>query len=260
LVTVGAARFVDMVVPDGRGRLADMLDGGWTITKKGRWSDAIVTTGSRDDVFLAAYTKAKAFFEEQLGIKLFLSYGTLLGCYRDGRLIPGDDDFDVSYVSQAADPDDFKREGQDIIRALLRDGFDARVAIDGRMLHLRVGDVVLDVNPFWFYDGRAWSFAAHDLGRDVFDPPARMVVDGVEVYIPGKAELFLAENYGSDWRTPRSDFHYHRAKRDRTVLRSVLLVPSEVRALVEYSERLRAHDPSAGRFHGYGDPAQPQFG
>jgi tetratricopeptide (TPR) repeat protein len=259
LVTVGAARFVDIVVPDGRGRLGDMLAGRRTITKKGRWSDAILTIGSRDDVLLAAYTKARAFFEEQLGINLFLSYGTLLGCYRDGRLIPGDDDFDVSYVSDAPNPEDFKKEGQDIIRALLRGGFDARVAIDGRMFHLRVGDVVLDVNPFWFYNGRAWSFAAHDLGRDVFDPPATMVVDGVEVYIPGKAELFLAENYGLDWRTPRSDFHYHRAKRDRTVLRSVLLVPSEVRALVEYSERLRAHDPSAGRFHGYGDPAKPQF-
>jgi tetratricopeptide (TPR) repeat protein len=259
LATVGTTRSVDVLVPDGHGRLEEMLAQGRTITKKGRWPDTVVDAGSRDGIALVAYARARDFFEEQLGIKLFLSYGTLLGCYRDGGLIPGDDDFDVSYVSRAASPEDFKGEAQEVIRALLRGGFDARVAIDGRMFHLRVDDIVLDVNPFWFYNGRAWSFAAHDLSPDVFDPPATFAVDGVEAYIPGKAELFLAENYGLDWRTPRSDFHYYRAKADRTILRSVRLVPSEVRALVEYSERLRAHDPSAGRFHGYGDPTRPQF-
>lgn len=257
LLTFHGAGSVEVIVPDGRGGLFDMLTGGSTITKKGRWADA--GAEPRDRAYLAAYAKARAFFEEQLGIKLFLSYGTLLGCFRDGRLIPGDDDFDVSFVSQATSPEYFKEECREVIRALLRGGFDSRVAVDGRMFHLRVDDVVLDVNPFWFLNGRAWSFAAHQLDHDVFDPPAVMNMDGFEVYIPGKAELFLAENYGLDWRTPRSDFHYHRAKADRAILGRVRLGPSEVRALVEYSEHLRAVDPSAGRFHGYGDPARSGF-
>jgi tetratricopeptide (TPR) repeat protein len=257
LATFQGACSVEVIVPDGRGGLFEMLTGGRTITKKGRWADA--GAHPRDREYLAAYARARAFFEEELGIKLFLSYGTLLGCYRDGRLIPGDDDFDVSFVSRATVPEQFKEECQQVISALLRGGFDSRVAVDGRMFHLRVDDVVLDVNPFWFFNGRAWSFDAHELDRDVFDPPAVMDVDGFEVYIPAKAELFLAENYGLDWRTPRSDFQYHRAKADRAFLRRVRLGPSEVHALTKYSERLRATDPSAGRFRGYGDPARPGF-
>jgi tetratricopeptide (TPR) repeat protein len=257
LATFRGACSVEVIVPDGRGGLFEMLIGGRTITKKGRWADA--GAEARDREYLAAYAKARAFFEKELGIKLFLSYGTLLGCYRDGRLIPGDDDFDVSFVSRATSPEEFREECRLVIKKLLRGGFDSRVAVDGRMFHLRVDDVVLDVNPFWFYNGRAWSFDAHELDHDVFDPPAVMNVDGFEVYIPAKAELFLAENYGLDWRTPRSDFQYHRAKADRAFLRRVRLGPSEVRALTEYSERLLAVDPSAGRFHGYGDPARPGF-
>lgn len=257
LATFRGACSVEVNVPDGRGGLLEMLTGGRTITKKGRWADA--GAAPRDREYLAAYAKARAFFEKELGMKLFLSYGTLLGCYRDGRLIPGDDDFDVSFASLATGPEEFKEECRLVIKKLLREGFDSRVAVDGRMFHLRVDDVVLDVNPFWFYNGRAWSFDAHELDRDVFDPPAVMNLDGFEVYIPAKAELFLAENYGLDWRTPRSDFQYHRAKADRAFLRRVRLGPSEVRALTEYSERLLAVDPSAGRFHGYGDPARPGF-
>lgn len=259
LVTVRGAQSVDLSVPDGTGQLGRMLDEGRKITKKGRWSDAVQVRGSRDEVYLAAYKKAQEVFEERLGIKLFVSYGTLLGCYRDGRLIPGDDDFDVSFVAAATDPESLKKEGREVIEALLRAGFDSRVAVDGRMFHLRVDDVVLDVNPFWFYDGRAWSFDAHRLDRDAFVPVATMTVNGMEIYIPRRAEDFLADNYGPDWKTPRPDFQYHRAKAVQRTLRLARLVPSEVRSLLEYSEELRAHDPAAGRFHGYADPTKPQF-
>ena len=259
LVTVHGARSVEVSVPDGTARLHPMLTGGRKITKKGRWSDAVQVRGSRDEVYLAAYEKVRDVFEEQLGIKLFVSYGTLLGCYRDGRLIPSDDDFDVSFVTAATDPESLKKEGREVIEALLRAGFDSRVAVDGRMFHLRVDDVVLDVNPFWFYDGRAWSFDAHQLDRDVFEPVGYMTVNGVKVYIPNRAEAFLADNYGPDWRTPRSDFQYHRAKAVQSMLRRGRLLPSEVRSLLDYSDELRATDPSAGRFHGYADPTKPWF-
>lgn len=259
LVTVHGAQSVELSVPDGTGRLGTMLADGRKITKKGRWSDAVQVRGSRDDVYLAAYEKARDVFEEQLGIKLFVSYGTLLGCYRDGRLIPSDDDFDVSFVAGATDPETVKKEGREVIEALLRAGFDSRVAVDGRMFHLRVGDVVLDVNPFWFYDGRAWSFDAHRLDRDAFEPVTTMTVNGVEIYIPRRTEDFLADNYGPDWRTPRSDFQYHRAKAVQATLRRARLVPSEVRSLLEYSDKLRATNSSAGRFHGYADPTKPRF-
>jgi hypothetical protein len=245
-------------VPDGAGTLFGLLTDGRSITKKGRWATTLPPEQA-NELYLAAYDEAREFFDSSLGIKLFASYGTLLGCYRDGRLIPGDDDFDVSFVTSATSPEELKAEVSEVIRALLRAGFDTRVAVDGRMFHLRVGSLVLDVNPVWFYDGRAWAFDAHALGREVFDSVDSLTVAGVEVFIPGKAAEFLQENYGPDWRTPRSDFVYHRARADRAILRKAFLLPSEVRDLQDYSEKLRADDPSAGTFHGYGNQADPRF-
>ena len=260
LVTVDGAPSVDVEVPGGTGKLSAMITGGRLITKKGRWADAAVRTGERDDLYFAAYARAKQFFEETLGRKLFVSYGTLLGCLRDHRLIPGDDDFDVSYVSEATEPDQLKDDGRQVMQALLKAGFDCRVAMDGRMFHLRIGPVVLDVNPFWFHAGRAWSFDGHDLDPTVFEPVRTLDVGGEEVYVPHQAEAFLAENYGSDWRVPKSDFQYHRDKGDVAVLRRARLTPSEVRDLQAWADELRRTNPSAGRFHGYGDPADPRFG
>lgn len=259
LVSVGGVRSVEVEVPGGSGKLAAMLAEGRLLTKKGRWADTVIRTGEGDDLYFAAYETARRFFDETLRRKLFVSYGTLLGCYRDGRPIAGDDDFDVSYVSDATEPEQLKDDGRQIIRALLRGGFDCRVAMDGRMFHLRVGQVTLDINPFWFHAGRAWSFAAHSLDRDVFEPVRTLDLGGRGVYVPRDPEAFLADNYGADWSVPRPDFQYHRAKADQAVLRRARLVPSEVRELQEWSDELRRSDPSAGRFHGYGDPADARF-
>jgi tetratricopeptide (TPR) repeat protein len=260
LVTYGGAVSVDVVVPDGSGRLVALMDSGKTITKKGRWIDAAPLTGDHDGLYLAAYDRVKRFFDDELGIKLFVSYGTLLGCYRDGRPIPGDDDFDVSYVSAATQPAEFKADTRKVIEALLHAGFDSRVAVDGRMFHLRVGEVTLDINPIWFKNGLAWSFDAHRLAPAVFEPVISRNVLGYEVYLPARPEEFLLDNYGPDWKIPRSDFQYHRDRKHLTVLRQARLVPSEVRALIEHSEQLRARYPEAGRFHGYADLAEPRFG
>lgn len=260
LATVDGSRSAAVWIPGGTGKLAAMLGDGRTITKKGRWSDSVLRTGENDQTFLAAYAKVRTFFQDELGRELFLSYGTLLGCYRDGKLIPGDDDFDISFVADATSPDDLKKEGRNVIEALLRGGYDVRVAMDGRMFHLRVDSVVIDVNPFWFYNGRAWAFDGHNLTRDVFYPANNIRVYGMDVAVPRDTEAFLAENYGPEWRVPRSDFQYHRDKSDVRTLRRARLLPSEVRKLQEYSAQLSREDASAGRFYGYADPASPAFG
>lgn len=258
LVTKGGADAVTVNIPDGSGQLRELLQSGQSINKKGRWSvqrDAEVQAEEQ----LTALEKAQQYFADSLGISLFVSYGTLLGCYRDGRPIPTDDDFDVSFVANSTSPKDLKAEVSEVIRALMRGGYDARVAVDGRMFHLRVDDVMLDVNPFWFFDGRAWAFDAHDLDRDDFEPIESIDVLGFNVNIPARPEAFLEGNYGADWRTPRSDFQYHRPKPVRAVLRQAFLTPSEVAALQDYSENLRSEIPNAGKFHGYGDAANPRF-
>jgi tetratricopeptide (TPR) repeat protein len=254
----GSTEFA-LAVPDGDGSLAKRLAGGHSINKKGRLSKPPKANPKRERDLVAGYVKLKEYLESALGVKAFLCYGTLLGCYRDGGIIPGDDDFDVSFLTGAEDPKAMKREGIEVVKALLRGGFQVRVTVDGRLMHVKVDNVSLDVNPVWFYQGKAWAFTSHRLGREAFEPVVETELLGHKVYIPERAEDFLVENYGPQWGTPRSDFKYFRPKSEMNVLRQAQLNPTEVQELLDYSERLREEDPAAGKFHGYGDPSRPEF-
>ncbi|WP_030155854.1 tetratricopeptide repeat protein [Glycomyces sp. NRRL B-16210] len=254
----GAADFA-VGVPDGDGSLMKRLADGHSINKKGRLSKPAKANPKREKDLVAGYVKLKDYLEREMGVKAFLCYGTLLGCVRGGAIIPGDDDFDVSFLTGAEDPKAMKREGIEIVKALVRGGFHVRVTVDGRLMHVKVDNVTLDVNPVWFYQGKAWAFTSHKLGRESFEPVVTAQMGGQEVYIPERAEDFLVENYGADWRTPRSDFKYFRPASDMTVLRQAQLNPTEVQELLDYSEKAQVDNPEAGRFHGYGDPSRPEF-
>ncbi|THV31970.1 tetratricopeptide repeat protein [Glycomyces paridis] len=246
-------------VPGGDGSLMKRLADGYSINKKGRLSKPPKANPKREKDLVAGYVKLKDYLESELGVKAFLCYGTLLGCVRGGAIIPGDDDFDVSFLTSAEDPKAMKREGIEIVKALVRGGFQVRVTVDGRLMHVKVDNVTLDVNPVWFFQGKAWAFTSHKLGRESFEPVVTAEMGGQKVYIPERAEDFLVENYGADWRTPRSDFKYFRPASDMVVLRQAQLNPTEVQELLDYSEKARIEDPAAGRFHGYGDPSRPEF-
>ncbi|GAA4908246.1 tetratricopeptide repeat protein [Stackebrandtia albiflava] len=258
LVTTGSICNVDVSVPGGSGRLNGLLDEGNKINKKGRFSPP--GGEQADERHLDAYVEVRKLCAEQLGIDLFLCYGTLLGCYRNGDFIPGDDDLDVGYVSRAEDPAGMKREAEELMLALARHGYDTRVAIDGRPFHLRVGDVRLDINPMWFYEGRAWSFRSHQLTREQFAPVQSANLLGREVYIPRDTEAFLADNYGPDWQTPQPGFRYYRDPAELAVLRLARLNPSEVEKMTARAEQIRRENPAAGRFFGYADPNSVDFG
>lgn len=258
LVTVGGAAAVEVRVPGGRGAVAGKLASGLSPTKKGGWPRTGAKLAQRGERYLEVYERAKELLDAY-GRQLFLCYGTLLGCHREGQFIPGDDDFDVSYVSHAADAERYRQECQSVAIGLLRQGMDVNLSINGRLFKVGLDGIWLDITPMWFYKGRAWAFDAHDLTADAVEPVRATKFLDREVYVPRDPEAFLADAYGPQWRTPQPDFRYYRSKADDQVLSQMWAKPSEVRHMARLAEAERATNPAAGRFVGVGYPGYPGF-
>ncbi|WP_030155852.1 M48 family metallopeptidase [Glycomyces sp. NRRL B-16210] len=237
--------------PRGTGEFARLRAEGQTVNKKGHWSPPAHATTDYEAGVVKAYGRFRDFLESEFGREAFLIYGTLLGCHRNGALIPGDDDFDIALVSRGDGPEEAKADSIAIMKSCLAHGFDVGVGFEGRPFNLRIDGYVIDVNPVWFHRGRAWAFNTHDLRPEHFAPARRAVLAGSEVYVPADPDAFLAENYGPDWRRPRSDFKYYRSKETLHTVRRTQLVLSEVRAIRAYAEALRRESPSAGTFYGW---------
>ncbi|MPZ26650.1 MAG: hypothetical protein GEV12_09375 [Micromonosporaceae bacterium] len=258
LVTVGGAAALEIRVPGGNGAAARKLARGVAPTKKGSWPRIGGKLATRQERYLRVYERAKELLDQQ-DRRLFLCYGTLLGCHREDRFIPGDDDFDVSYVSRAADPAGFRRECQQVALELLRHGMDVNLSINGRLFKVGLNGVWIDVTPMWFYQGRAWAFDAHDLTVDDVEPVQVAEFAGRRVYLPRDPDAFLADAYGPDWRTPQPEFRYYRSKADDRILSQMWAKPSEVRGFARLADAERAGNPAAGTFVGVGYPGYPGF-
>ncbi|GAB3229830.1 hypothetical protein GCM10027447_23500 [Glycomyces halotolerans] len=253
LVTSEMSDHVRLENPRGDGSFLALRSAGHTVNKKGHWSPRPDAADWKPGAAVDAYVRLRDFFERRFDRKLFVLYGTLLGCHRDGTLIPGDDDFDAAYVARGDTPEEAKRDSMEIMRVCLEAGFDVGLGFEGRPFNIRVDGYSIDVNPVWFYRGKAWAFNSHKLAPEHFEPPVLGTLEGREVYVPADTEAFLEENYGPDWRTPNSRFKYYRSKRTVNTIRRTQLVLSEVRAIRELAEQARKASPNAGRFYGWVD-------
>ena len=207
LLSKGSPELI-LEIPHGRGDIGDILEDGIFLEKKGELPATLRELARRQNSYLKLYAKAREFFREELNLELFLMYGTLLGLYRDGDFIPGDDDFDVGYFSQEQDPLAVKEEVMALIVKLVQGGFTVGFNQAGRPFRLRglTDDPLthLDVRPLWFQEGMIW---AHDrtcpsCTEQDFLPVRKALFRGTEVYIPQHPDRFLEAYYGPGWKTP----------------------------------------------------------
>ena len=256
LLAHGRGEALRMRVPHGSGELPGLLADGGVLDKKGNVRPPQALARAHQDAYVALYARVRDFFDEHVGTPLFALYGTLLGAYRDGDLIPGDDDFDATYVSEHHDPVAVKREATELMVRLVQAGFTVLFNRRGRLFrvaHDDIGgpDVHVDVAPLWFMDGRAWVHPqlALPATREDFLPVRDLTVRGTTVHVPQRPEVFLEGNYGPGWKHPDPGFVYYRSAVDRQTHRTLnqaLLRPSEHR---ELEERLAGPDarPGMGR-------------
>lgn len=142
---------------------------------------------------------------DDLKVPYFLSNGTLLGCIRDGDLIPHDSDIDLGVFIE-----DYKPE---ILDAFLAKGFVIHGIFgtieNGYELSLR-RKVKLDI--FFYYkedDKRVMSVFSGGQIKYVY-PDFKTIpwtFLGEPVHIPEKYEAYLTAQYG-DWKTPVEVWNY----------------------------------------------------
>lgn len=248
---------VEARVPGGAGTLADLRADGIGIDKKGMIGRRPDELRALQDAYLQLYALARDAFE-RLGHPLFAFYGTLLGIHRDGDLIPGDDDFDVAYVSEADTPEGVRAEAVRLIEALVGAGFTVSVNRRGRLFRLHReghGDASLhlDVHPMWFVDGYLYvpNHVRLRATADDFLPLRPVTLRDTAVLLPADPEVFLAGHYGSGWRSPDPgyvDDPTGAAAEVVALLDRALLPPDEQRELADRLATRRADDPSLGRF------------
>jgi len=207
-LTAGAGEVVACTVPFGDGTAGERARGGPLVDKKGRLRRSDTELATQQAGLLALYERAARAFERLFDRPLFLLYGTLLGLHRQGDFIPGDDDFDVGYVSSLGTPRDVKAETLEIMRGLVREGFEVGVNRRGKPFRIREPggsvDLHLDARPLWQQDGRVWAHkqASLDLPIDAFGRVRRVAFRGVQAAVPEGTEVFLEAYYGAGWRVP----------------------------------------------------------
>jgi hypothetical protein len=152
---------------------------------------------------------------EETGLPAYVMGGTLLGPYRDGRIMPYDDDADMGYLSHHSHPVDVVRESFQLGRRVRAAGLDAVRASAG---HLQVHfshegrpDAYVDIFT-GFVDDEGWfqhTFAVRTRAtRDQVVPPITIDVEGRPEPAPRIPEIMLEANYGPGWRVPDPSFRF----------------------------------------------------
>ncbi len=142
---------------------------------------------------------------ENLGINACLADGTLLGVYRDKRLIPHDTDIDIE-VMHPCDTDS-------IIREFTLKGYKIgrMVTIYGKVQQLvfHKHHILFDIIFYTQHGDSIYNFAEKDLyfkhSMKHYPATQKILFSDKEYYIPNDPEKWLANTYGADWKTPKSE-------------------------------------------------------
>lgn len=164
------------------------------------------------------------------GVRLFLTYGALLGIYREGNFIPHDDDIDLSII----DPIDFetrKKIGhtlQDIgyeVQPIFfnvcgrmepaEDGYngdgESGIIVCQKRIRTTLFFFKKEDCPIHGKDYTCWP--KYGSGRLIFTParffddPKTIKFKGKEYFTPSPVEEYLEFMYGKDWKKPIKGKH-----------------------------------------------------
>ncbi|WP_258803182.1 class I SAM-dependent methyltransferase [Pseudarthrobacter sp. NS4] len=149
------------------------------------------------------------------GQELFVTGGTLLGPVRDGRIMPGDDDVDLAYLSRHRNPSDIVLEGFELERALHAQGYETVRHSAGHLQLLFPGTDGTDrfyLDIFTYFIAGGWfhgTFHARERSEKVpIFPLGTLTINGRQLPAPADPKAMLAAIYGPGWRTPDPAFRF----------------------------------------------------
>ncbi len=150
------------------------------------------------------------------GLDPFVIGGSLLGAIRDGRLLPHDDDLDLTVVWQVDDAIEVVLAHRRLEHRLTQHGY---TVVRHSHAHLQITfqhddgaiDHYIDIfASFLIGDlfSQPFPFRNRDLVRADLLPVATIVVEGVELPAPARPERWLEMAYGAGWRVPDPSFSF----------------------------------------------------
>jgi hypothetical protein len=157
-----------------------------------------------------------------------LGFGSLLGAVREGKLIDGDNDIDICYLSKHNDIKRVQEEAVMLYRRLHKDGHllkywdvnykvvplankitnvfgQAHITFDGYVIDLFTAWIA----PDWHYHTAQWG----KLTKSRFYRVAPHYFEGEPFNIPFPPEEIIETLYGNNWRIPSNDHPSKRLKR-----------------------------------------------
>src|SRR5690606_24928597 len=195
---------VPVEVPSGDGTLDQRLRDGYVIDKWGQLKLPISLRPEWAQTVLSLYERFSDYFDRRFERRPFLIAGSLLGLVRENGFLPFDDDMDVGYFSMLPSPEAVRDEMFDMLRAMLEDGWKVRLGHNGGFYKVIENDVDFDVFPSWAYKSRIWLPQSQSMPAepDLMHPPRAVEFLGARVFVPNRAEDYLALHYGPNWRVP----------------------------------------------------------
>jgi SAM-dependent methyltransferase len=151
---------------------------------------------------------------DDCGIEGWLSFGTLLGAARDGRVIGHDSDIDLNYLSEKQTPAEMAVELWDIGRALRRAGLEVQHR-SASFVTVRFpvpdgGQGNLDVYTCFYIEDRLHETATvrEVVPREAVLPLGEIAFEGYQLPAPADPDRLLAVSYGPGWRVPDPSFRH----------------------------------------------------
>ena len=132
-------------------------------------------------------------------IMIFLMFGTLLGIYRDSKIIEGDNDIDLAIFSNQKQKflelkNDLKKEGFNIINESK-----SIISIIRMNNHLDIS-VLYPIN----FPIKGWISGVFFIPKKLISSLVDIDFKGFRYYCPKSTELMLEYFYGKTWKIPSS--------------------------------------------------------
>jgi len=165
--------------------------------------------------------QALEVLRDHCGVPSFVTYGTLLGAVREGKLLGHDDDVDIAYLSPHRHPADVMRESFAIQRTFHRLGWHVRRFSGGflQVSRLAPDGRVRPVDVFTCFHtlGRFYQLFAvgADLERSAIVPVGSVTLEGRRLPAPADPAALLEATYGAGWRVPDPGFTFKVARETR---------------------------------------------
>jgi hypothetical protein len=167
------------------------------------YEKTIISPTPLDPVIAAERLKeVKRIFDDQ-GIVFWLGSGTCLGCIRENRFIPWDDEMDTASVigMHGLDEETVYRTAN----VFKENGFYSRISDSARSIG--VGFVKDGIRTDWtchrIFNGAAIEFPGVKLPLNLFTQPKEIEFIGQKFLVPNPPEEYLMLKYGPEWLTPK---------------------------------------------------------